>query len=115
MASDFKRYFSFLWKEANSKGLSQKDYMERCGLLKQSFTKYRNGQGITAKTMINLMEGIGMTIENIEHRSGLNLTKKEKTELTDARWWKHHSLELKYLRDHPEELEELRRKALARI
>lgn len=113
MASDYKRYFPFLWKEAQVKGLNRTEFMGRCGMPKQSFTKYDRGQGITAPTMVNLMEGLDLSIEKLEKKSVMRLTKSEKKDLTDAQWNKAHALEIAFLRTHPEELENIRQKALS--
>lgn len=113
MSSDYKRYFPFLWADAQRKGLNKTEFMERCGMPKQSFVKYQKGQGIQAKTMVNLMEGLGMTVEALEMRSGISLSSNEKSDLSDAKWLKRYAAGIQYLKDHDQLMNEIQRKALA--
>ncbi len=111
MATDFKRYWQFLCREAEGKGLTKSGWMDKCGFPKQSYTKYRKGQGITAKTMVNLMEGLNLTLETLERKSGIPLSDQEKSDLTRAQWLKKYAAGIDYLINHNELMEEIQSRA----
>lgn len=97
----YSEYFPFFRQEAERQGLKQSEFMHRSGMKKQAFTKYRNGQGITAPTMVKMMEGLKLTVEQFETQSGIPLAPEKKKELNHLFWAKKNPVLMEYLMTHP--------------
>jgi len=68
--ADFNEYFDFLWEYAQSKKISKGAFMKNSGLSPQRFSEFSQGsRNITGEYFLKMLEGVGMTTEEVERLS----------------------------------------------
>lgn len=91
----FNEYWKFFWSEAQARGYNQKEFMEICGLPKTRFNALsrpgeRGGMNLTAHYVYRIMEGLRMTEDCVERKSGRRFSEEQRKALRRAAWTDHH-------------------------
>ncbi len=69
--TDFNEYFDFLWEYARSKKIGKGAFMKDSGLSPQRFSEFSQGsRNITGEYFLKMLEGVGLTTEEVERLSG---------------------------------------------
>ncbi|MBW2674896.1 MAG: hypothetical protein JRD89_16025 [Deltaproteobacteria bacterium] len=70
--TDFNEYFDFLWEYAQSKKISKGAFMKNSGLSPQRFSEFsQKSRNITGEYFLKMLEGVGLTTEEVERLSGM--------------------------------------------
>lgn len=91
----FNEFWSFFWNEARDRGYNQKEFMRICGLPKTRFNAFmRAGEGggmnLTAHYVNKFLEGLRMTEDYVEKKSGKKFTEEQRAALRRAAWTDHN-------------------------
>lgn len=102
----YNDFYVALLTEAERRGFDKTEYARRCGLIKQTLTKYDRGQGLTAPTMYALMGGLRMKIDDVERCAGFRMSDEQREELEVYSFTRNHRDLIKHLMAHPEKVHE---------
>lgn len=86
----FNEHFPFIWKLADSKGMSKTKFLDSCGGFQVArFSAWMNElQNLTAESFIKLLEGLNLTCENYETKVGKRLSEEQREECQFKRFIK---------------------------
>ena len=95
LTTTFNEFWSFFWNEARDRGYNQKEFMELCGLPKTRFNAFmrageEGGMNLTAYYVNKFLEGLRMTEEYVEKKSGKKFTEEQRRALRRAAWTDHN-------------------------
>jgi hypothetical protein len=99
---DFNEYWDFLKREADTRGLSDADFMKCCNIPRQRYYEFTAKRNLTGHYMYLLMEGMGLTQKQIEEKSKRKFTEKQIRELKRESWLSAHKGIVDALIDNPE-------------
>lgn len=96
LSTTFNEYWDFFANEARDRGLTQKKFMEVCGLPKTRYNAFARagkdgGINITAHYVNKFMEGLRVAEEYVEKKSGRKFTDQQKQALRRSAWSDHNS------------------------
>jgi transcriptional regulator with XRE-family HTH domain len=85
--TSFNEFWQFFCNEAKERGWSQTEFMTYCGLPKTRYNSFSNGElNLTAHYVSKIMEGLRVTEDYVEKKSGKKLTDAQKKALRRITW-----------------------------
>lgn len=97
----FSEYWNVFRNEARDRGWPVAEFMRRCGLARQRYSEFDKGRSITGMYLNLLMEGTGLTQEQIEKRSGRKFTAEQVRERKIESWIAAHRDIIEAMVDDP--------------
>lgn len=86
MATNFNNYFPWMWEEAKRQGMKKGVWMQKSGINSQRFTEFNSGsRDISTEYFVSLTKGLGLSIDNVESKSKIRFTKKQREQLESLR------------------------------
>ena len=77
--ASYTEYLEFFVTEARDRGWNGTKFMEMCGLPKQRLSEFRSGAiNFTASYFLKLCEGLRITEEYVEKKSGKGMTEEQR-------------------------------------
>jgi hypothetical protein len=87
----FNDFWPFFCQEARGRGYNQTDFMKICGLPKTRYNSFmKSDLSVTAYYCNKIMEGLRMTEDYVEKKSGIKFTDEQRRALRRATWTDHH-------------------------
>lgn len=99
---DFNEYWEFFKREADIRGLSDADFMKRCGIPRQRYYEFTAKRNLTGHYMYLIMGGLGLTQKQIEEKTKRKFTEKQIRELKRESWLSAHTGIVDALIDNPD-------------
>jgi len=97
----FNEYLDFILHEAELKGWGKTELMQNCAIPRQRWSEFEKGRALTGRYFLRFMEGLNMTIEEIEKKSGRNMSDEQKRELQVESWQDAHRDLIEAMIDNP--------------
>lgn len=104
----FNDYLDFFIDEAEKRGLGKTELMQKCAIPRQRLSEFINGRSLTGNYFIRFMEGLQMTMEQIEKKSGRKMTEEQKREIQIESWQAAHRDLIEAMIDNPSLLKVLK-------
>lgn len=85
--TSFNEYWPFFCKEAAERGYNQTEFMQICGLPKTRYNSFTTGaMNLTAYYVTKIMDGLRMTEEYVEKKTGKKFTDDQRKALQRISW-----------------------------
>lgn len=85
--TSFNEYWPFFCREGSERGYNQTEFMSICGLPKTRYNSFSTGEmNLTAHYVYKIMEGLRVTEEYIEKKSGKKFNNAQKKALRRITW-----------------------------
>lgn len=97
----FNDYISLILSEAKSKGWGKTELMHNCEIPRQRWSEFNKGRALTGRYFLRFMEGLNLTIEKIEKKSGRKMTSDQKREIQVESWQAAHRDLIEEMIDNP--------------
>lgn len=98
----FNEYLDFILLMAENKGWGKTELMQNCAIPRQRWSEFEKGRALTGRYFLRFMEGLNMTIEEIEKKSGRsNMSDEQKRELQVESWQDAHRDLIEAMIDNP--------------
>ena len=98
---EFNEYLIFILNTARNRGLGKTDLMEKCGIPRQRWSEFEKGRAVTGRYFLKFMEGLNLTIEEIEKLSKRKMTLEQKREIQIESWQSAHRNLIEAMVDNP--------------
>ena len=98
----FTEYWPFLKEEAKKRNWTDSHFMAVCKIPRQRYYEFGKSRSLTGTYMVRLMEGMGLTNETIEKKSGLKFSAEQIKGLRQESWVAAHEDLINGLIEHPE-------------
>lgn len=97
----FNEYLGFLLSEATARDWGKTELMKHCGIPRQRWSEFEKGRGLTGRYFLKFMEGLNLTIEGIEKKSGIKMSDEQKREIQIESWQAAHRDLIEAMIDNP--------------
>jgi len=91
----------FLDSEIRARRWSKGELAERSGVPRQRWSEFGKGRALTGRYFLKYMEGLNLTVERVEQKSGLKMTKEQKREIQIEAWQSAHRDLIEAMIDNP--------------
>lgn len=97
----FNDYLKFILDTAKERDMGKTELMNKCGIPRQRWSEFEKGRQITGRYFIKFMEGLNMTIEDVEKKSGRKMTAAQRREIQIESWQSAHRELIEAMVDNP--------------
>jgi len=97
----FNEYLDFLLHESESKGWGKTELMRQCAIPRQRWSEFEKGRALTGRYFLKFMEGLTLSIDSVEARSGKKMTEDQKREIQVESWQSAHRDLIEAMIDNP--------------
>lgn len=97
----FNEYMSFILIEAKRKGWKKTEMMRQCAIPRQRWSEFEKGRPLTGRYFLKFMEGLNLTIAEVEKKSGRKMTAEQKREIQIESWQSAHRDLIEAMIDNP--------------
>lgn len=97
----FNDYLKFILDTAKERDMGKTELMNKCGIPRQRWSEFEKGRQITGRYFIKFMEGLNMTIEEVEQNSKRKMTAEQKREIQIESWQSAHRNLIEEMVDNP--------------
>ena len=99
---EFNEYLKFILDTARDRDMGKTELMNMCGIPRQRWSEFeRKGRTLTGRYFIKFMEGLNMTIEDVEKKSGRKMTAAQRREIQIESWQSAHRELIEAMVDNP--------------
>lgn len=98
---DFNDFLSFILAHARERGWGKTELMHNCGIPRQRWSEFEKGRAVTGRYFIKFMEGLHLTIDDIEKKSRRKMTSEQKREIQVESWQSAHRDIIEAMVDNP--------------
>lgn len=99
---NFNEYWEFFKSEASSRNWTDSLFMSTCKVPRQRYYEFGKSRSLTGTYMVRIMEGMGLTQETIEKKTGNRFTPEQMQVLRRESWVAAHEDLVDGLVAHPE-------------
>jgi hypothetical protein len=99
---NFNEYWEFFKEEAARRDWTDGHFMSTCKIPRQRYYEFGKSRSLTGLYMARIMEGMGLTQEMIEKKTGNKFTAEQIIALRRESWVAAHADLIDGLVDHPE-------------
>jgi hypothetical protein len=97
----FNEYLDFILETASSRGLGKTELMGKCAIPRQRWSEFDKGRSVTGRYFLKFMEGLNLTIDDIEKKSRKKMSPEQKRELQVESWQSAHRSLIEAMVDNP--------------
>lgn len=97
----FNEYLDFFQKEARSRGWGKTELMQKCAIPRQRWSEFEKGRALTGRYFVKFMEGLNLSIKDIEEKSKRKMSSEQKRELQVESWQAAHRDLIEAMIDNP--------------
>ena len=97
----FNDYMGFILSTAKEKGWGKTDLMNNCVIPRQRWSEFERGRPLTGRYFLKFMEGLNLTIAEVEKKSGRKMTAEQKREIQIESWQSAHRGLIEAMIDNP--------------
>jgi hypothetical protein len=98
---EFNDYLDFINKEAARSGWGKTLLMHYCAIPRQRWSEFKKGRTLTGRYFLKFMEGLNLSIKDIEAKSGRKMSEEQKRELQIESWQAAHRDLIEAMIDNP--------------
>lgn len=98
---EFNDYLGFILAQAQARGWGKTELMHNCAIPRQRWSEFENGRSVTGRYFLKFMEGLNLTIDDIEKKSRRNMTPEQKREIQVESWQSAHRDIIEAMVDNP--------------
>lgn len=97
----FNNYMSFILSRAEAQGWGKTELMLNCAIPRQRWSEFEKGRTLTGRYFLKFMEGLNLTMADIEKKSGRKMTDEQKREIQIESWQAAHRDLIEAMVDNP--------------
>ncbi len=97
----FNNFMSLLLSEALARGWGKTELMHNCEIPRQRWSEFEKGRALTGRYFLKFMEGLNLTINDVEKKSGRKMTDEQKREIQVESWQSAHRDLIEAMIDNP--------------
>ena len=97
----FNDYMGFILSTAKEKGWGKTDLMNNCVIPRQRWSEFERGRAITGRYFLRFMEGLNLSIKDIEARTRKKMGEDQKREIQIESWQSAHRGLIEAMIDNP--------------
>ena len=98
---EFNSYLQFILNIARDRGLGKTELMCKCGIPRQRWSEFEKGRSVTGRYFLKFMEGLNLTIDEVEKLSKRKMTNEQRRELQIESWQSAHRNLIEAMVDNP--------------